>query len=58
MSGFNHSVKVPAQYKRSAKILQKAIEERKPVRSLVFEEKRVSVWCGLFYWYSDNININ
>lgn len=55
-SSFNHSIKVPAQYKRSAKILQKAIEEKKAIRNLVFEEKRVSFTC--FYCYQTNITID
>ena len=40
MSGFNHSVKVPTQYKRVAAILKTALENRqKSLKSLIYEEK-------------------
>lgn len=39
MSKFNHSVKVPTQYKVTAKILKTAIEKQKSIKSLIFEEK-------------------
>lgn len=40
MSGFNHSVKVPTQYKRTAAVLEKALENRqKSIKNLIFEEK-------------------
>ncbi|KAH8337403.1 hypothetical protein KR059_009086 [Drosophila kikkawai] len=39
MSKFNHSVKVPTQYKATAKILKTALDKQKSIKSLIFEEK-------------------
>jgi len=39
MSQFTHSVKVPTQYKVTAKILKTAIEKQKSIKTLIFEEK-------------------
>lgn len=39
MSQFTHSIKVPTQYKATAKILKAAIEKQKSIKSLIFEEK-------------------
>lgn len=40
MSGFQHSVKVPTQYKRVAAILKTALENRqKSLKTLIYEEK-------------------
>lgn len=40
MSGFNHSIKVPTQYKRVAAILKIALESRqKSLKTLIYEEK-------------------
>lgn len=40
-SGFQHSVKVPTQYRNLAKILKNALEGKKSLRSLIFEDKHV-----------------
>ncbi|XP_013097732.1 28S rRNA (cytosine-C(5))-methyltransferase [Stomoxys calcitrans] len=39
MSGFNHSVKVPTQYKRVAAVLKTALERKKSLKTLIYEEK-------------------
>ncbi|XP_016974818.1 28S rRNA (cytosine-C(5))-methyltransferase [Drosophila rhopaloa] len=39
MSKFNHSVKVPTQYKVTAKILKAALERNTSIKTLIFEEK-------------------
>ncbi|XP_017465677.1 PREDICTED: probable 28S rRNA (cytosine-C(5))-methyltransferase [Rhagoletis zephyria] len=38
---FNHSVKVPTQYKRTAAVLKSALDRKKSLKSLIFEEKHV-----------------
>lgn len=40
---FNHSVKVPTQYKKAAAIFKKAITEKKSVKSLVYEERHAVI---------------
>ncbi|KAM8704110.1 hypothetical protein ACLKA7_008681 [Drosophila subpalustris] len=56
MSKFTHSVKVPTQYKVTAKILKTAIEKQKSIKSLIFEEKhaRVRSLQAVLKHYSDN----
>ncbi|XP_059615579.1 28S rRNA (cytosine-C(5))-methyltransferase-like [Phlebotomus argentipes] len=46
---FNHSVKVPTQYKVASKILQKYEEEGASMRSMIYEQKhaRINRLCGL-----------
>ncbi|XP_017848770.1 probable 28S rRNA (cytosine-C(5))-methyltransferase [Drosophila busckii] len=46
MSQFKHSVKVPTQYKVTAKILKSAIENQKSIKTLIFEEKHARI-CSL-----------
>lgn len=36
---FKHSIKVPTQYKRVAAVLKAALERKKSLKSLIFEEK-------------------
>ncbi|XP_030369408.1 probable 28S rRNA (cytosine-C(5))-methyltransferase [Scaptodrosophila lebanonensis] len=52
-----HSVKVPTQYKVTAKILKAALQKQKSVRTLIFEEKhaRTSSLHGVLRNYSNNI---
>ncbi|XP_022210705.1 28S rRNA (cytosine-C(5))-methyltransferase [Drosophila obscura] len=56
MSKFTHSVKVPTQYKATAKILKVALEKQKSIKSLIFEEKhaRVRSLQAVLKHYSDN----
>ncbi|XP_064556168.1 28S rRNA (cytosine-C(5))-methyltransferase [Drosophila montana] len=56
MSQFTHSIKVPTQYKATAKILKAAIEKQKSIKSLIFEEKhaRVRSLQAVLKHYSDN----
>ncbi|XP_052836300.1 28S rRNA (cytosine-C(5))-methyltransferase [Drosophila gunungcola] len=56
MSKFNHSVKVPTQYKVTAKILKAALEKQKSIKSLIFEEKhaRVRSLHAVLNHYSEN----
>ncbi|KAH8417243.1 hypothetical protein KR222_007042 [Zaprionus bogoriensis] len=56
MSKFNHSIKVPTQYKATAKILKAALEKQKSIKSLIFEEKhaRVRSLQAVLKHYSDN----
>ncbi|XP_017041041.1 28S rRNA (cytosine-C(5))-methyltransferase [Drosophila ficusphila] len=56
MSKFEHSVKVPTQYKATAKILKKAIEQHLSIKTLISEEKhaRVRSLQTVLKLYSDN----
>ncbi|KAH8307628.1 hypothetical protein KR044_005898 [Drosophila immigrans] len=56
MSKFNHSVKVPTQYKVTAKILRTALERQKSIKSLIFEEKhaRIGSLHAVLRHYSEN----
>ncbi|XP_017112147.1 28S rRNA (cytosine-C(5))-methyltransferase [Drosophila elegans] len=56
MSKFNHSVKVPTQYKVTAKILKAALEKQRSIKSLIFEEKhaRVRSLHAVLNHYSEN----
>lgn len=57
MSGFNHSVKVPTQYKKVASVLEKALENRqKSIKNLIYDEKhaRVPSMHAVLKQYSDN----
>ncbi|KAH8369304.1 hypothetical protein KR009_007523 [Drosophila setifemur] len=56
MSKFEHSVKVPTQYKATAKILKAALEKQKSIKTLIFEEKhaRVRSLQAVLKHYSDN----
>ncbi|EDW84279.2 uncharacterized protein Dwil_GK13235 [Drosophila willistoni] len=56
MSKFNHSVKVPTQYRATAKILRTALEKQKSIKSLIFEERhaRVRSLQAVLKHYSDN----
>ncbi|XP_034112835.1 28S rRNA (cytosine-C(5))-methyltransferase [Drosophila albomicans] len=56
MSKFNHSVKVPTQYKVAAKILRTALEKQKSIKSLIFEEKhaRIGSLHAVLRIYSEN----
>uniref|UniRef100_A0A1A9WY74 SAM-dependent MTase RsmB/NOP-type domain-containing protein n=1 Tax=Glossina brevipalpis TaxID=37001 RepID=A0A1A9WY74_9MUSC len=40
MSGFRHSIKVPSKYKKVAAILKTALESKKSLKSLVYEQKK------------------
>lgn len=39
MSKLAHSIKVPTQYKATAKILKQALEKQKSIKTLIFTEK-------------------
>ncbi|XP_037815194.1 28S rRNA (cytosine-C(5))-methyltransferase [Lucilia sericata] len=57
MSGFQHSVKVPTQYKRVAAILKTALENRqKSLKTLIYEEKhaRIGSMQAVLKQYIDN----
>ncbi|KAH8359365.1 hypothetical protein KR093_006134 [Drosophila rubida] len=56
MSKFNHSVKVPTQYKVTAKILRTALERQQSIKSLIFEEKhaRIGSLHAVLKHYSTN----
>ncbi|KAH8318026.1 hypothetical protein KR074_000763 [Drosophila pseudoananassae] len=43
MSKIPHSVKVPTQYRATAKILKAAVEQHKSIKTLIFEEKHARV---------------
>ncbi|KAH8346188.1 hypothetical protein KR067_009918 [Drosophila pandora] len=56
MSKIPHSVKVPTQYRATAKILKQALENQKSIKSLIFEERhaRVRTLHAVLRHYSDN----
>nr|BAD98175.1 hypothetical protein [Drosophila parabipectinata] len=56
MSKKPHSVKVPTQYRATAKILKAAVEKQKSIKTLIFEEKhaRVRSMHAVLKAYSDN----
>ncbi|XP_075148610.1 nop2/Sun-like domain containing protein 5 [Haematobia irritans] len=56
MSGFNHSVKVPTQYKRCAAVLKIALERKKSLKTLIYEEKhaRLRGMQAVLKQYIDN----
>ncbi|XP_055383609.1 28S rRNA (cytosine-C(5))-methyltransferase [Condylostylus longicornis] len=55
--GFVHSIKVPTQYKRAALIFKNAIEKKKSLKSLIYEEKHAKIdkLFPLFQKYNDNM---
>lgn len=61
MSKIPHSVKVPTQYRATAKILKTALEKQKSIKSLIFEEKHaVSQQTTIFErnLYSTSISLS
>ncbi|XP_016996143.2 28S rRNA (cytosine-C(5))-methyltransferase [Drosophila takahashii] len=56
MSKKPHSVKVPTQYRATAKILKSALQQRKSIKALIAEEKhaRVRSLQAVLKHYSDN----
>ncbi|XP_014088169.1 28S rRNA (cytosine-C(5))-methyltransferase [Bactrocera oleae] len=53
---FKHSIKVPTQYKRVAAVLKAALERKKSLKSLIFEEKhaRLRGMQAILKQYIDN----
>ncbi|XP_067619855.1 28S rRNA (cytosine-C(5))-methyltransferase [Eurosta solidaginis] len=53
---FNHSIKVPTQYKRVAAVLKAALDRKKSLKSLIFEEKhaRLRGMQAVLKQYIDN----
>ncbi|XP_053947483.1 28S rRNA (cytosine-C(5))-methyltransferase isoform X2 [Anastrepha ludens] len=53
---FKHSIKVPTQYKRVAAVLKTALERKKSLKSLIFEEKhaRMRGMQAVLKQYIDN----
>lgn len=41
--GFNHSIKVPTQYKKAAKVLKKCTEEDVSVKNMIYNQKHADV---------------
>lgn len=45
-SKFNHSIKVPNQYRKAAKLLKQTFEQGASLKGLIFEEKH-AVWINI-----------